>query len=147
MSRKIVIFVVFMIGALSIMTIAVFGTLPEDANRIRITAIVIDDFDQMNEDQDKFKDVKDKVTLQNNVYEIHYRIEPTNAHHQLQVISSNANVNVQIDTIDQIVYVYFDSQQIGRTVTIRIIDADTQIYDEITLWFKQPGVIDVPDLD
>jgi len=147
MSRKIVIFVVFIIGALSIMTIAVFGTLPEDSNRIRVTAIVIDDFDQLNEDQDKFKDVKDIVTTQNNVYEIHYRIEPSNAYHQLQAISSNQNVHVQIDTIDQIVYVYFDSQQIGRTVTIRIIDRDTQIYDEITLWFKQPGDVLVPDLD
>jgi hypothetical protein len=129
------------------MFIAVFGTLPEDSNNIRVKEIIIEDFDLINEDFDKFKNVNEIVTIQNNIYEIHYKILPINASFQIRAISSNPNIRVQIDTLEQIAYVYFDTQQIGQTVTIRITDIDTQVFEEITLWFRKQGEVIIPDLE
>ncbi|MCF7932289.1 MAG: hypothetical protein K9K93_03890 [Acholeplasmataceae bacterium] len=147
MSKKIILFAVLAISTLSIMAIAVFGTLPENTNRIRIESLIIDDFDETNADGDKFKDVKNLVDFANNVYVIRYRFEPENASSNIQAFSNNSNIEVQIDTIDHKVYVYFDSQEIGTTVTITVMDADTQASDELTLWFKSPDDVIVPDLD
>lgn len=147
MSKKMILFAVLAISTLSVMAIAVFGTLPENANRIRIESIIIDDYDETNPDGDKFKDVKGTVDFTNNVYVIRYRFEPEDAFSNIQAFSNNSNIEVQIDTIDHKVYVYFDSQELGTTVTITVIDADTQAYDELTLWFKSPDDVIVPDLD
>lgn len=147
MSKKIIFFAVLVISTLSVMAIAIFGTLPENANRIRIETLVIDDYDETNDDGDKFKDVKNIIDFENNVYIIEYRYGPENAYADIQAYSNNAGIEVQIDTIDRKVYVYFDSQEIGTTVTITVIDADTQVSDELTLWFKSPGDVVVPDLD
>lgn len=129
------------------MGIAVWGTLPEDNNPIRATLIQIPEYDQTNEDNDKFKDIMDIVTLQNNTYEIAYEIVPGDAYVNIQVRSSISSVRVQVDSEIQKVYVFFDPEDLGKTVTIRIWDTLTQKGDEITLWFKQPGSVVVPDIN
>lgn len=147
MSKKIMIFIALVMSALSIMGIAVWGTLPENANQARVDHIVIEDFDETNDDGDKFKDVKGIVTLTNNQYEITYRIFPALADSNIHASSNQTGISVQVDRDAQKVYVFFDSNKIGTTVTIKIWDANTQKSDELTLWFKNPHQVEVPDLD
>lgn len=147
MNKKVSIIVTFILCLISIMGIAVWGTLPEDNNPIRATLIQIPEYDQTNEDNDKFKDIMDIVTLQNNTYEITYEVVPGDAYVNIQVRSSISSVRVQVDSELQIVYVFFDPEDLGKTVTIRIWDTLTQKGDEITLWFKQPGSVVVPDIN
>lgn len=147
MNKKMNLLVTFILCILSIMGIAVWGTLPENHNPIRITEIVIDDFDQLNDDGDKFKDVMNIINLQNSIYSFTYTITPSEAFTDIRATASRAGIRVQVDMSTQTVYVFFDLEHIGRTVTIQVRDQLTQRYDEITLWFKQPGEITVPDLD
>lgn len=147
MNKKVSIIVTFILCLISIMGIAVWGTLPEDNNPIRATLIQIPDYDETNQDNDKFKDIMDIVTLQNNTYEFTYEILPTDAYINIQVRSSISSVRVQVDSELKKVYVFFDPEDLGKTVTIRIWDTLTQKGDEITLWFKQPGSVVVPDIN
>ncbi|MFA6800941.1 MAG: hypothetical protein WCR19_02390 [Acholeplasmataceae bacterium] len=146
MNKKIVIFIAILISLVSIVFIAVWGTLPENNSQSIIESITISDYDETNEDGDKFKDILNIVTSDQNIYIIEYEFLPTDAVYRITATSSRDDVSLQVDEFNKKVYVYFDLSAIGKTVTIRIIDKGTQEYDEITLWFKSSGVIIVPDL-
>lgn len=150
MNKKILILLALVFSTLSIMIIAVWGTLPENTNRIPIETITIDDYDGFNEDGDKLKDVTGLVTETNNIYLIEYSIQPGIAFaSQVTVTTASNAARVQIDPFSHQVSVYYDLTKISQkpTVTIRIIDQSTQKFDEITLLFKNPGTIIVPDIE
>lgn len=148
MSKKILLVLVLLFSVFSIILIAVWGTLPENPNNIEVESLVIEDYDETNDDGDKFKNVIDIVNQQNNIYVIEYLINPGNANKDIVASASTTGVSLQVDLIDNKVYVIFSLEAINqkRTVTILIRDKLTLKYDEITLWFKTPGVIVVPDL-
>lgn len=148
MSKKILLVLVLLFSVFSIILIAVWGTLPENPNNIEVESLVIEDYDETNDDGDKFKNVIDIVNQQNNIYVIEYLINPGNANKDIVASASTTGVSLQVDMIDNKVYVIFSLEAINqkRTVTILIRDKLTLKYDEITLWFKTPGVIVVPDL-
>lgn len=132
-------------SVLSIMAIAVFGTLPEGGNVLSVETITIPDYDEENMAGERFKDVTGVVTERHNVYEVEYMIEPGEARSNIQASSNNRGMNVQVDQQSRIVYVYYDTQAIGQTVTIRIWDDHTKNQAEIILWFKTPDDVIVPD--
>jgi hypothetical protein len=127
------------------MAIAVFGTLPEGGSSVPVHAILIPDYDEENMDGERFKDVTGIVTERHNVYEVEYVIEPAEAQGNIQASSNNWGMQVQIDQQAQVVYVYYDTQAIGQTVTIKIWDDHTKNQTEIILWFKTPDDVIVPD--
>jgi|LGVF01.2.fsa_nt_gb hypothetical protein len=150
MNKKILILLALVFSALSIMFIAVWGTLPENTNRIPVETIAFNDYDVVNEDGDKLKDVTGIVTENNYIYILDYTIFPGNAYaDQITVTSASTAVTVQIDTSNYEISAYYDLTVISQkpTVTIRIMDQSTQNYDEITLIFKTPGTIIVPDFN
>jgi len=146
MNKKMIVYLSILISLVSVILIAVWGTLPESTNASRIESLFIDEYDETNEDGDKFKDVAEIIDENNRVYIIHYEFTPSDAAYDITASSSRDDVTIQIDDSNQNVYVYFDLSAVGKTVTIRIIDNETQKYDEITLWFKTPGVIVVPEI-
>ncbi|MFA6801598.1 MAG: hypothetical protein WCR19_05780, partial [Acholeplasmataceae bacterium] len=133
MNKKIVIFIAILISLVSIVFIAVWGTLPESSSQSVIESLVINDYDETNEDGDKFKDILNIVTSDQNVYIIEYEFLPIDAAYRITATSSRTDVSLQVDEVNQKVYAFFDLSAIGKTVTIRIIDKGTQEYDEITL--------------
>ena len=150
MNKKILILLALAFSALSIMLIAVWGTLPENTNRIPVETISFTEYDGVNEDGDKLKDVTGIVTENKLTYILNYTINPENAYAtQVTVTSASSAVTLQIDPFTYEVSVYYDLTVISQkpTVTIRIMDQSTQSFDEITLIFKTPGTIIVPDFE
>lgn len=148
MNKKILLLLVLVFSIFSIILIAVWGTLPENPSNIELETITIDDYDETNDDGDKFKNVTDIVTENDNIYIIEYSIFPDNASVDIQATTTAEGINIQVDTEAGKVYVIYDLQSITskRTITIQIKDKNTQVYDELTLWFKTPGVIIVPEI-
>ncbi len=148
MNKKILLLLVLVFSIFSIILIAVWGTLPENPSNIELETITIDDYDETNDDGDKFKNVTDIVTENDNIYIIDYSIFPDNASVDIQATTTAEGINIQVDTEARKVYVIYDLQSITskRTITIQIKDKNTQVYDELTLWFKTPGVIIVPEI-
>lgn len=139
---------VLVFSVFSIILIAVWGTLPDNASNIQAEQLVIDDYDEKNETNDKFKNITDIVTEQDNIYAIVYRYDPTDANVNIIASTTATGINLQIDPEENKVYVLFSLEAISQRqmVTVQIKDNFTQIYDEITLWFKDPGIIVVPDI-
>lgn len=148
MNKKIMIILVLLFSIVSILLIAVWGTLPENANQIQLESLVIVDYDEENNDGDKFIDVSEQIDEQSNIYVIHFSTSPSNAQVSLSATASSDQVVLQTDSFSNQVHVIYDLNAIQEkpTITIRITDQLTQHYDEVTLWFKTPGVIIVPDL-
>lgn len=142
------IILVLLFSIVSILLIAVWGTLPENANQIQLESLIIVDYDEENPDGDKFIDVSDRINEQNNIYVISYSTNPSNAYVSLIATASSDQVVLQTDSYSNQVRVIYDLNAIQDKpmITIRITDQNTQHYDEVTLWFKTPGVIIVPDL-
>ena len=148
MNKMVVLFLAMILSVLSIMGIAVFGTAPESGSREPVRAILIDDFDDVNSAGDMFKDVSHVVDINNNLYTIHYTLDPVQAGADIRVSASPSSaVNVQIDPIEQIVYVFFNDPSRKPMVTITLRDVRTENSVALTLWFKPSGHVDVPDLD
>lgn len=139
---------VLVFSVLSIILIAVWGTLPENPNNVQATSLLVSDFDETNDDGDKFKNVTDIVTEQNNIYTILFTVDPGNSNVDITATASISGVNLQVDGAAGKIYVIYDLETISAktTVTIQIKDKYTQVYDELTLWFKTPGVIIVPEI-
>ena len=148
MNKKILLILVLVFSVLSIILIAVWGTLPDSPSRIELEKLEILDFDEQNDDGDKFKDIMDSVNETENIYIIKYVTTPSNATSDIVASTSASGVSLSIDKLDKKVYVIFDLDTIvqQRTITIQIRDKTTQKIDEITLWFKTPGVIIVPEI-
>jgi hypothetical protein len=139
---------VLVFSVLSIILIAVWGTLPENPNNVQATSLIVSDFDETNDDGDKFKNVTDIVTEQNNIYTIDFTVDPGNSNVDITATASISGVNLQVDAAAGKIYVIYNLETISAktTVTIQIKDKYTQVYDELTLWFKTPGVIIVPEI-
>lgn len=139
---------VLVFSVLSIILIAVWGTLPENPNNVQATSLLVSDFDETNDDGDKFKNVTDIVTEQNNIYTIDFTVDPVNSNVDITATASISGVNLQVDGEAGKIYVIYNLETISAktTVTIQIKDKYTQVYDELTLWFKTPGVIIVPEI-
>ena len=148
MTKKMLLVLVLVFSVFSIILIAVWGTLPENASNIQAEQLVIDDYDEKNETNDKFKNITDIVTEQDNIYTIVYRYDPGDANVNIIASTMATGINLQVDPEENKVYVLFSLEAISqrKMVTVQIKDNVTQIYDEITLWFKDPGVIVVPDI-
>lgn len=139
---------VLVFSLLSIILIAVWGTLPDNPSNIQAETLVISDFDETNDDGDKFINVTDIVTEQESIFSIDFQIGPANANVDIVASTTAPGVNLQVDASTGSVYVLYSLEAIAakQTVTVHIKDKNTQIYDEVTLWFKTPGVIIVPDI-
>lgn len=148
MSKKISFFLVLVFSVMSIMLIAVWGTLPENTNPIQVETIAIINYDEITDLGDKIKDVSEIVTEENSIYIIDYEITPTNAFTNIYATSSSTLITIQVDDLTKKVFVYYDLEAIIKevTITIKITDKITQIFDEITLIFKIDDVIIVPDI-
>jgi len=150
MNKKILILLALVLSAVSIMLIAVWGTLSEQSNRIPVESIIFESYDGLNEHGDKLIDVTGLINENEYIYELEYAIYPGDAYaEQVSVSSASDAVTFQIDPYHYKISVYYDLTYISQkpTVTIRIIDQSTQNYDEITLIFKTPDTIIVPGLD
>lgn len=148
MSKKVIVMIVTIFSILSIILIAVWGSLPENPSNIDATIIQISVYDELNNDGDKLKDITNFVTAQNNIYTINYTVEPGNALTNITASSTSDLVSLQIDQENHLIYVIYDLQAINSkaTITIQIKDKNTQLFDEITLWYKNPDVIIVPEI-
>lgn len=148
MSKKVIVMIVTIFSILSIILIAVWGSLPENPSNIDATIIQISVYDELNNDGDKLKDITNIVTAQNNIYTINYTVEPGNALTNITASSTSDLVSLQIDQDNHLIYVIYDLQAINSkaTITIQIKDKNTQLFDEITLWYKNPDIIIVPEI-
>ncbi len=148
MNKKILLILVLVFSLFSIVLIAVWGTLPENPIHVELESLVIDDFDETNEDGDKFKNITDIVTPEANIYIIFYQITPENASTEIIASTTASGVNLQVDNEAKKIYVIFDLEAITKkkTITIQIKDKVSQISDEITLWFKTPDTIIIPEI-
>lgn len=141
MTKKLMLLIVLAVSVLSIIVIAVWGTLPESQNQQSITEIIINDYD-INDTGDKIINVIDIVTSDNPYYTLTYSYLPMEAAFDFNVTASYEGVTLLLDEINQEILVNFSSNEaIGQNVTIRITDQKTSNYDEITLIFKVPDII------
>jgi hypothetical protein len=141
MSKKFMLLIVLAISVLSIITIAVWGTLPESQNQSSVTSISFENY-EINDEGDKIINVLGIVSEEDPYYTLDYRYLPNDAAIDITVTSSSDDVIVLTDTIKQEVLINFStSASIGHNVTIRIVDQKTYTYDEITLIFKVPDII------
>jgi len=147
-NKKIIVFLVLVLCALSIMAISVWGSLPESNDRPRVDSITITDYDLQNLDGDKIKSVKDIVTVENYIYALSYQIGPSDAEYIIKASSDQEGITVRVDDMASKVYVIFDEDKINTTVTITIWDKNTQVTDEVILMFLAPSeiIIDDPDI-
>lgn len=148
MTKKISVLLALLISLLSIMVIAVWTTTGESNSPIPIASLAITDYDELNEDGDKIKNIREFVNEDSLTYIVKYEIGPENADDNLlRAYADSSKVSVLIDIINSEVYVFFGNLAGLNAVTITIKDEKTNKSDEIILMFKMPGDIIVPDLD
>lgn len=141
MSKKIMLLIVLGVSVLSIITIAVWGTLPESQNQSSVESVYFDNY-EINGEGDKVINVLGVVTDENPYYTLTYEFLPDDAYTDFTVTSSKGDVTVMDDFIKREILVNFStSESIGHNVTITITDQKTHKYDELTLIFKVPDVI------
>ncbi len=147
MNKKVIVLLVLILSALSIMAISVWGSLPESNDRPSVVSITIVDFDLQNNDGDKIKSVVDVITEDDYIYEIAFTIGPINADSKIKASTNQSGITARVDDMKSVVYVIFDINKIGTTVTITIWDKNTQVKDEVTLMFLPPSEIIINDPD
>jgi len=147
MNKKMVVLLVLILSALSIMAISVWGSLPESNNRPSVVSITITDFDLQNGDGDKIKSVKDQVSEDDYIYKIPFTVTPINSDSKIKASTNQPGITARVDDMESVIYVIFDIDKIGTTVTVTIWDKNTQISDEVTLMFLPPSEIIIVDPD
>lgn len=143
MNRKALLFIVFLLGVLSIMAVGVWGSSPDPSDNITMNSISFsDDRIVTNSDGDKIIFVKDIITDLETNYEIQVEFEyfPGNASVYLLVYTNEDSVSAIVR--GNLVYVAFSQKD---TVSIRITDRKTEKYDTVTLVFSAPDAVDIPD--
>lgn len=146
MTKKMSMLVAIVISLLSIMIIAVWTSSSENNNPIPINEISIIDYDYLNDDEDKIKNIKEIVNETNPYYAIKYLIGPKDANSDhLKTYTDNDKVSVMIDVLNNEVNVFFDILTGINSVRVTIIDQKTNKFDSIILLFKISGEIIVPD--
>jgi len=141
MTKKLLLIVVVVMSLLSVILIAVWGTLPESQNLPKASMISFQNY-ELNDDDEKLINVYGIVTNENPYYTLSYVFAPDNALVDFVVTSSSDDVIVLLDVINQEILVNFStSSSVGKSVTIRLVDKKTNQSDELTLIFKLPIVI------
>ena len=141
MTKKLLIITIIIMSLLSIVLIAVWGTLPENQNLPKVTSISFEHY-ELNDEQEKIINVYDIVTPEIPYYNLSYVYGPADALTEFYVTSSSDHVIALLDTINQTILVNFNAlDAIGKNVTIRLIDQHTNQFDELTLIFKIPIII------
>ncbi|MBU1145172.1 MAG: hypothetical protein KJ971_04885 [Firmicutes bacterium] len=143
MNRKALIFIVFMLGVLSIMAVGVWGASPDPSDNITMNSIFFsDDRIITNESGDKIIFVEDIITDLETNYEIQIGFEylPSNAYAYLIVRTNEESVAAIVQ--GNLVYVAFSQKD---TVSITITDKNTEKTDTVTLVFRASGQVDIPD--
>ena len=125
MTKKFMLLIVMAVAVLSIILIAVWGTLPESQNQSPVTSLSFQNY-EINSEGDKIINVLGEVTSDDPYYILQYIYLPNNADIDVIVTSSFDNVTVLVDSIKQEVLVNFSTlDSIGQNVSIRIIDQKT----------------------
>ena len=141
MTKKNMLLIVLFTSVLSIVLIAVWGSMPKSNNDIQVTIIKILDF-ELNDQNDKILNVIDDVTIETPTMTLSYDYLPNDALADIYVTSSSSDVTVVADENTKEVEVTFTTEDsVGQNVTIKVIDRRTNEYDEITLIFKIPDII------
>lgn len=148
MNKKILILLATFVSLMSIMVISIWGTLPENNNLPPIDAIDILDYDELNSDNDKLIDVTNLVTETNNSHIIKFNVTPVLSNDSKLIVQlSEPLISYQLSVLNGEIYVYYDiiSIQLKKSLTVTIIDQNTQVSDSVTLWFKPSDVVIIPD--
>ncbi|MBI9010175.1 MAG: hypothetical protein JEZ05_09145 [Tenericutes bacterium] len=141
MSKKFMLLIVLAISVLSVIIIAVWGTLPESQNQSSLTALYFENY-EINDEGDKIINLLGIVDDEEPYYTLTYQFLPNDAYTDITVSSSKNEVIALLDSIKQEILINFSTaDSIGDNVTIRITDQKTNTYDEITLIFKVPDII------
>jgi len=143
MNRKALLFIVFMISVLSIMAVGVWGASPDPSDSITLNSIYFsDDRIVTNDNEDKIIFVEDIITNLETNYEIEidFTFLPENASTNLTVHSNDTSVSAIVR--GNTVYVAFSER---NSASITITDRKTEKSDTVTLIFRAPGQVDVPD--
>jgi len=142
MTKKLMLLIVLIVSVISVVFIAVWGTLPEGSNLAQVDTIAFTEYDELNTDDEKIINLQDIVTEEEHYYTLYYSFSPEDAYASISASSSSSDVTVLVDEITKEVLVDFSTaESVGRSVTIRITDQKTHRYDEITLIFKITGTV------
>ncbi len=146
-TKKGIVFIIFLASIISIMIIAVWGTLPENTNLPPIDYLEFTDYDGLNEDLEKMKDLSEIVTETSSIYLLPYDLGPDESYSDLVVSLSVSHLTHHIDTDGRIIYIYYGLEDIQTKIilTVTITDRRTHKSDLINLWFKEDGVVIIPD--
>ena len=132
---------ILVMAVLSIIVIAVWGTLPESNSQQQVQSLTFTQY-EYNDHNDKIINVIDDITKENTSYLLPYTYLPNHANADIKATSSSSDVSVIVDELKQEVLVNFlTNDAIGKNVTITIEDRLSNSSDEITLIFKLPDVI------
>lgn len=147
MNKKIVIFLVLALAALSVMAVSVWGTIAESDNLPSITSIEITGISAVNDYGDKIIFVKDIIDEENYMYKITFTVNPTDADAEnLKArvdVSSGIKVVMNVDA--RYAMVIYDLDKIGQSATITIWDTKTAKEDSVILLFANSTNVDIDD--
>ncbi len=147
MTKKGIVLIIFIAAIISILIIAVWGTLPENTNLPPIDYIIFTDYDDLNEDGEKRKEISNIVNETLPVYLLTYELGPEVNYSQLVVTLSNTKITHQVDLDNKQIIIYYSIEDIQQKniLTVTITDKRTQKSDTINLWFEIDDVIIIPD--
>lgn len=146
MTKKISMLLALIIGALSIMVIAVWTTTGESNNPIPISEVVILNYDALSEDGEKLLDISN-LNMEEPYLIIKYQINPSKADDtKLRVFADSENVHMLLDTFTFEIYITTATLSGLNTITITLKDDKTNKQDLIILMVKMPDEVEVPDL-
>ena len=146
MNKKLLVFLVILLGALSVMGIGIWGSLPDPSDSVMVESLEFSDSRIVwNEDNtEKIIYVGDIITDLEENYDmtIAFTYSPDNANIDYLVTYAD-DMSVGAVLQDHQVYVTFSAQ---KTVTITIKDKKTSETDTVILMFQAPDSVDVPDI-
>ena len=147
MTKKGIIFIIFIAVILSVMIIAVWGTLPENTNLPPLDYLEFTDYDDITEEGEKLKEISNFVTESSPVYLLNYDFAPKESYSELQVSISVSDMTYQMDLDNKQIRIYYGLEDIKQRiiVTVTISDKRTEKSDVISLWFKFDDIIIIPD--
>lgn len=149
MNKKILIFLVVALGALSIMAVSIWGTLAESNTLPPIATLEIIDYNQTNNSGEKILFVKGIITEEEYTYRINFVVSPEDADQDgiKAKLSVNSGVRLISSVAEHYVMVSFEPAAIGKAVTVTIWDIKTMKEDSVTLLFATESEVDIDDPD
>lgn len=150
MNKKILVFLVVVLGAISIMAVSIWGTLAESNSMPPIDTLEITDYDAINNTDEKILFVKGIITEEDYMYNIKFSFSPTDANPDgLRArVDIESGVSVILSMAELYVKVIFeDEEAIGKAVTVTVWDINTMKEDSVTLLFATESEVDIDDPD